>query len=299
MRIIHHIRHYFTPHHSNNFKPKALHAKYLFVYALLFVAFYFFIDSFHRTFPNILGYATDIYVQSLMEDTNLERKKAGLAPVVLNEKLSLAAYKKAQDMFANGYWAHVSPRGVTPWDFIVAQGYQYTVAGENLAKNFTTSKNVVDAWMASSTHKANIVKSAYREVGFSVVNGVLNGEETTLVVQMFGSSSSSQTADAAKKQTPVAVDASGAFIKGESTSLPNEALRVFYGTTNMPLVNIPTLTRWFSLIVIAGFILLLVVDAWVISTKKIIRISGHNVAHILFFVTLAIVFTRILPGGIL
>ena len=170
MRIIDHIRHYFTPHHSNNFKPKALHSKYLFVYALLFVAVYFFIDSFHRTFPNILGYATDIYVQSLMEDTNLEREKAGLAPVVLNEKLSLAAYKKAEDMFANNYWSHISPKGVTPWDFIVAQGYQYTVAGENLAKNFTTSKNVVDAWIASPTHKANIVKPTYREVGFAVVN---------------------------------------------------------------------------------------------------------------------------------
>jgi hypothetical protein len=201
-------------------------------------------------------------------------------------------------MFSYNYWAHVSPKGVTPWDFIVSEGYQYTVAGENLAKNFTTSKDVVFAWMASPTHKANIVKSAYREVGFAVVNGVLNGAETTLVVQMLGASSS-QLADSFKKQSPVAVSESGAYIKGETTSVPNEALRVFYGATHTPLVHLPSLTRWFSLIVIAGFILLLLVDAWVISTKKIIRISGHNVAHILFFLTLAIVFTRILPGGIL
>ncbi|MBI5613867.1 hypothetical protein HY947_02995 [Candidatus Gottesmanbacteria bacterium] len=298
MRITDYCRHFLTPHHSNNFKPKALHAKYLFVYALLFVAFYFFIDSFHHAFPNILGYATDIYVQSLLDDTNIERGKIGLATVVLNEKLSVAAYKKAQDMFANNYWAHVSPKGVTPWDFIVAQGYQYTVAGENLAKNFTTSKNVVDAWMASPTHKANIVKSAYREVGFAVVNGILNGEETTLVVQMFGASSS-QMADLVKKQPPIIVDSSGASIKGEATSLPNDALRVFYSATNKPLVNIPTLTRSFSLVVVSGFILLLIIDAWIISRKKIVRISGHNVAHILFFVMLAVVFAKILPGGIL
>ena len=64
------------------------------MYALLFVAVYFSLILFHRTFPNILGYATDIYVQSLMEDTNLEREKAGLAPVVLNENCLSRRIKK-------------------------------------------------------------------------------------------------------------------------------------------------------------------------------------------------------------
>lgn len=298
MGFIDYCRHFLTPHHTNNYKPKALHAQYLFVYALLFIGVYFCIDSLYRRFPNILGYATDIYTQSLFDDTNLEREKAGLSPVVLNEKLSLAAYRKAQDMFANNYWSHVSPKGATPWDFIVAQGYQYTVAGENLAKNFTTSKNVVDAWMASPTHKANITKSSYREVGFAVVNGVLNGEETTLVVQLFGASSV-LLADKVKEVTPVLVDNGAASIKGEMTNKSNAAIAAFYAVTKKPMVNIPTFAQWFAVLVLGVFILLFCIDMWVIAKKKIVRISGRSVAHVMFFLMLAVVFIKMLPGSIL
>lgn len=298
MGFIDYCRHFFVPHHTNNYKPKVLHPQYLFVYALLFIGVYFCIDSLHRSFPNILGYATDIYTQSLFDDTNLEREKAGLSPVLLNEKLSLAAYKKAQDMFVNNYWAHISPKGVTPWDFIVAQGYQYTVAGENLAKNFTTSKNVVDAWMTSPTHKANIIKSSYREVGFAVVNGILNGEETTLVVQLFGASSV-QMADKVKEVTPVLVDTGAASIKGEMTNKPNAAIAAFYAVTKKPMVNIPTFAQWFAVFALGVFILLFCVDMWVIAKKKIVRISGRSVAHVMFFLMLAVVFIKMLPGSIL
>ncbi len=93
---------------------------------------------------------------------------------------------KATDMFARNYWAHYGPDGTTPWSFITNSGYEYEYAGENLAKNFMFSDGVVQAWMESPTHRENILRNEYTEIGYAIQNGVLNGEETTLVVQMFG-----------------------------------------------------------------------------------------------------------------
>jgi hypothetical protein len=102
--------------------------------------------------------------------------------------LEQAALKKAQDMFAKNYWAHYAPDGsTTPWKFILAAGYVYKYAGENLAKDFDTSTSVMSAWMASAGHRANIVSKNYKDIGMVAVSGTLSGEETTLVVQMLGS----------------------------------------------------------------------------------------------------------------
>src|SRR3989338_7182361 len=125
----------------------------------------------------------------------------------LNPELSLAAEKKAEDMFARNYWAHNGPNGSTPWDFIKGAGYTYIYAGENLAKDFQNSNDVVQAWMKSPSHRENILRKEYQDIGFAVVNGVLNGEETTLVIQMFGVSSSKSVAakPESDKQIQIAV----------------------------------------------------------------------------------------------
>ena len=90
-------------------------------------------------------------------------------------------------MFAKNYWAHVSPDGTTPWVFIKSAGYSYVYAGENLARGYNTSQDVVTAWMASPEHKQNMLSSNYQNVGFAIVTGNLTGEDTVLVVEMFGS----------------------------------------------------------------------------------------------------------------
>lgn len=200
-----HLRHLFLPHHTNNHRARVLHIDALFLYALFFAVFAAVSLFVRREAPDILGYATDIYADQLLSETNQKRAEAGLPPLMMNSQLSQAAAAKAQDMFAKDYWAHNSPDGKTPWDFIKGSGYVYTLAGENLAKNFSDSSGVVNAWMASPSHRDNLLKAGYRDVGFAVVNGVLNGEETTLVVQMFGSTTVTQAPVAAKKSVPTTV----------------------------------------------------------------------------------------------
>jgi hypothetical protein len=135
---------------------------------------------------NILGYASDISVSEVIRLTNQERAKSGLTQLQINSELSNAAAGKARDMFEKQYWSHTSPSGTEPWDFITGAGYSYRVAGENLARDFSNTSSMVQAWMTSPTHRDNIMHPRYQEIGIAVVNGSLDGVETTLVVQMFG-----------------------------------------------------------------------------------------------------------------
>jgi len=75
---------------------------------------------------------------------------------------------------------------VQPWKWFSDVGYNYSSAGENLAKNYPTAGATVQAWMNSQTHRENILKSEYVDVGFAVVDGQLDGQNTTLVVALYG-----------------------------------------------------------------------------------------------------------------
>jgi hypothetical protein len=306
--------HLFVPHHTNNHRPKVLHIDALAGYVLLFAIFNFSVRVIHKEMPNVLGYATDIHVEQLLAATNAQRQAAGLSPVVLNAKLSQAAAAKAADMFAKNYWAHNSPTGGTPWDFINGSGYRYTVAGENLAKNFSTSTGVVEAWMASPTHKANIVKPNYKEIGFAVVNGVLQGEETTLVVQMFGSSNDAIAVATTPTPAPLVQKAEAASQEPLPTSPPVEVApatapatitaiehppTAFLGVTLKPLINIPTLTRDIVFVFAGVLIGVLMLDVWIISKKRIVRVAGHNIAHFFFLSAVVIAVSLVNRGALL
>lgn len=134
----------------------------------------------------LIDYATDITTSELLDQTNQQRQANGVAPLSDNAKLDSAAGAKAADMFAKDYWAHNSPTGETPWDFITAAGYSYSAAGENLAMDFSTTSGVIAGWMGSPEHRANMLNATYKDVGFAVMNGTLTGENTTLVVAEYG-----------------------------------------------------------------------------------------------------------------
>lgn len=137
---------------------------------------------------NTLAYATEMSVSGLLSSTNSQRSANGKAGLSLNSKLNNAAQAKANDMVARDYWSHTTPDGQEPWVFIDNAGYSYIKAGENLAYGFSTSSNTVSGWMNSPSHKANMLDSAFTEVGFGFANSpnfVGDGQET-VVVAMYG-----------------------------------------------------------------------------------------------------------------
>lgn len=304
MARINYLLHFFIPQHTNNHRAKALHVDSLLVYVLLFALFNLGIRAVHRVAPEVLGYATDINVQALLVDTNAQRAQAGLSPLTLNSTLSVAAANKAADMFAKNYWAHNSPTGSTPWDFITGAGYHYTVAGENLAKNFSNSQGVVDAWMASPSHRANVLKSSYRDVGFAVVNGTLNGEETTLVVQMFGTTPAEVAVAPAPPPQAVVIpqEAASANVPAptiEPVQAQPSAVSGFQSVNNKPLFNIPTVSRDMVFAFVGILMGVLLVDAWVASRRHVVRVAGHNIAHIMFLSALFILISGVSRGRLL
>ncbi len=297
--LIDSVHHFFIPRHTNNFKSKLIHHDFLTIYlafALLLTAG---ISHMEQSAGSILGYATDITPQKLLELTNHERSKEGLQSLQYNEKLAQAAQKKADNMFEKNYWSHYGPSGETPWEFILSSGYQYEFAGENLAKNFLFSDGVVAAWMDSPTHRENIMRKEYTDVGFAVVNGVLNGEETTLVVQMFGKPlyavAEQPTADQPdpQKEAQIAVDEGQSepakqMIPSSSVLSEEQATAPFYNVFfNINIV-------FFSLLVMA-----LALDFYFAAKLNLIHIKGKNLIHILFLSSITIGTIFIIKGSVL
>lgn len=191
---------HFMPHVGNNYHPTSIRLPGLAI-SLALVALLMLPTSGLTAEGSVLGYATAISTSELHSLSNQERTSRGMSAYRLNSKLSSAATAKAKHMFANDYWAHTAPDGTTPWSFISASGYSYKLAGENLAKDFSTSAGVVNGWMASSGHKANILNSTYKDVGYAAVNGTLLGKKTTLVVAMYGAPVTTASSDASNKTT--------------------------------------------------------------------------------------------------
>jgi hypothetical protein len=129
----------------------------------------------------------DISGNLIVELTNQTRIKDGLKPLNVNSDLSAAAAAKAADMIKNGYFAHFSPTNISPWFWIKQNGYNYKYAGENLAMNFSETNQVIDGWLDSPTHKANLLNVHYEDIGVAVLSGQVNGANRVVVVQMFGS----------------------------------------------------------------------------------------------------------------
>ncbi|MBM2821065.1 MAG: hypothetical protein HW405_825, partial [Candidatus Berkelbacteria bacterium] len=144
----------------------------------------------------------DYSAGTLVSMTNSTRTKNGLGALTTNSQLTSAAYAKAQDMLTNQYFAHTSPQGKTPWDFIRGAGYNYDYAGENLAIGYTDSSELFSAWMASATHRENILNSSFREIGIAVVSGTYEGSETIVVAQEFGARADSPQEEVASSQAP-------------------------------------------------------------------------------------------------
>jgi uncharacterized protein YkwD len=114
--------------------------------------------------------------------TNAEREKAGCPALRIDERLRQAARGHSEDMAAQDYFSHDSPQGTTPWDRAEAAGYP-DPSGENIARGYPDARSVVEAWMNSPGHRANILNCDSKAVGVGVALNTENGPYWT---EMFG-----------------------------------------------------------------------------------------------------------------
>lgn len=329
------VNHIFLPASSNNQRPKILHPAGLSIIVGIFL-----LNNALKCLVGIipgyvLGFASSVTTEEIISLSNQERAKAGLPHLSQNPQLTNAAYAKAQDMFSQNYWAHVSPTGTQPWTFIRNAGYNYQSAGENLARDFADSNSLMAAWMASSSHKENILSSRYENIGVAVMDGTLEGIETRLVVQMFGSPAviSTPVAQANIQSKPVAsVETLGqtpAVVEGpqlqlQEETIPQEAAlqetdfgknksqetKPLYTGTNLAqttfeaaktkrIISPNQISQVFGMLLIVLILGTLLAD-WIIAhRRRSVRLVGKNWAHLTFLGIIILMLMQYAQGNIL
>ncbi|MDO8486279.1 MAG: CAP domain-containing protein [Candidatus Staskawiczbacteria bacterium] len=184
-KIISHSRLLFVPFEKNNFRPKFLRNNVLFYVVICLLIIRIVSTIIFINFPKNIFFA-DITKTVLMNLINKERSSLGISPLIENQKLDQAAELKAKDILEKDYFSHQSPDGITPWYWFLKTGYNYKYAGENLAIGFLNSEDVFRAWIGSASHKENIINPNYKEIGTAVLTGDYKGNNTTVIVQLFG-----------------------------------------------------------------------------------------------------------------
>ena len=111
------------------------------------------------------------YEKEVIRLVNEIRAKNGLRPLEYDWQLSRVARIKSQDMKDNGYFSHTSHTYGSPFQMMKSFGITYRSAGENIAKGYKTPQAVVDGWMNSSGHRANILNSSFTHIGVGYVEG--------------------------------------------------------------------------------------------------------------------------------
>lgn len=273
----------FFPHEKNNHRAEVLKPVFIGIFIAVYLLNQAVIKSLTIAKPGILGYSSEITVQKVYENTNNERLSLGLPTLHFNSTLSQSAQNKAKDMFKNNYWAHNSPQGKTPWDFFKSVDYKYSTAGENLAKDFYDTDSLMKAWMNSPTHKDNIVNNQYQEIGIGVVNGVLNGVKTTLVVQHFGTPLNGQIST----NTPEEI----AYQTHTEVLSQND-------TANSHLISPLRLSQVVGGLMFLIIITVLVIDGYLTLKRNTHRLAGSSAGHVGFLVIILILLLFSQQGNI-
>ena len=191
--------------------------------------------------------AADITAQRMIELTNESRKNSGLLPLKVNDKLTAAAAAKADDMFRFQYFDHNSPSGLTPWHWIRSAGYDYLYAGENLAIDFVTAEGTHMALMRSITHRDNILKPNYVEIGVAVKKGIFEGNESIIIVEQFGAPLEKIVEENIESKIEIEVDIKGdTDINLEENEQENKIEEIETKETKKELVEIKSPVVYFK-----------------------------------------------------
>lgn len=224
--------------------------------------------------------ANTLSVNGVLLYTNKARADNGaLPPLVENTTLDRDAQMKLKDMFTMQYFEHESPTGVGPGDLAKAVGYAFVVVGENLALgNFDGDKGLVDAWMASPGHRANILNSRYQEIGVAVGKGMYEGRETWLAVQSFGMPLSACPAiDAGMKDR---IAANSAEISTMRVTLDNQKVQIEATSQNNPnyntyVVNFNTLVATYNALIESNRALVATYNTQVQAFNACVNVVTH------------------------
>ena len=283
----HNLSYYFIPQEKNNYRAQILKNGFL----LLLVGFYLLNQSVIKFIgtvkPGVLGYSSEITAQKVFTQTNIQRQNNGLPALKFNSILSESATNKAKDMFSQNYWAHTSPSGTTPWDFFKEVGYNYSVAGENLARDFYDTESLMNGWMNSPTHKDNIINSKYQEIGIGVVNGTLGGIKTTLVVQHFGAPiTKTVTKELRPKETQIVKNpqVETKVVKDVVTSnkVNTPVSSKILSEEKSEYINPLTINKSVGIIIFGLIIIVLFIDGYFTLKSGTNRLTGSNISHIGF-----------------
>lgn len=277
---LHTLAYYFFPHPHTHQKAHLLHWHFLIIYILLFVFLRVGLDLTSIYKPGVLGISSSITIEKIVEETNKERAKKGLSQLKISNSLNEAAVLKAKNMFEENYWAHFSPSGKDPWGFILGSGYKFSYAGENLARNFYTSEEVVKAWMNSPSHRENLLNANYQDIGIGVVEGTLQGQKTTLVVQMFG-----KTYQPLAAKPEVSVQGKKITLDDQSVAqskpvLVASSMLESKTAEGSALIDPFLINKIVGISLIAFVSLLLIIDVIILKKRGVFRLSSHHVAHL-------------------
>jgi len=199
-------------------------------------------------FADLLNNIPVFSAQEIITKTNAARISNGIKGLKESVVLDVAAAQKLDDMARNGYFAHFSPSGTSPWHWFQVNGYRYAYAGENLAIGFIDAQSTVDAWLQSSSHRRNVLSSSFQEIGVAVARVNIGNDNGIVVVQLFGTPTSipgiSFFQSDAKQNVEVILSQSDA---GNEPSTPTPKLPATELHPVQPPIAISTLPRTTSI----------------------------------------------------
>lgn len=180
---------YFIPHSANNYHPHILHTKRAIFYSAVFLTTKVLMILFVILLPVEVFGLPDILAEEqrqIIALTNQVRNAHQRITLAVSGKLDSSAQYKSDDMASKEYFAHTyDNKSVSDW--LNKAGYNYEVAGENLAVGYATAEEVVSAWVKSPAHYANLVDTDYKDFGVGLTSGYYEGQPTVFVAQHFGS----------------------------------------------------------------------------------------------------------------
>lgn len=183
------LRKYFIPHAGNDYHPHILHTKRAIFYSIFFILIKALLVAFVALLPVEVFVLPEVLIAEeikLVNLTNELRARNGLPALAEQVLLDKSSALKAEDMAVNKYFSHNGPGGHNLAYFLNQTGYKYNVAGENLAMGFTGAEQVLDAWVKSPTHLANLLDKDYKEMGVGLQTGDYGGESVVYVAEHFG-----------------------------------------------------------------------------------------------------------------